>query len=260
MARQQGLKAIALVDHDTLLGHGEFVQEARRQGIEAVPGVEISTSVNGLRIHVLGYYVDPSDAALARLLDALSTARTENTRAILNRLGSLGLLSYSWDDVLRRHEGKSWLCSAHVFEAMLEDGLYASWDAWPGFYHRYFGKRSPAYLDLNAFAATEAVETILSAGGVPVLAHPRLIGDDTQIEPLVDHGLLGIEVYYPAHAADDIRRYITLARHYGLIVTGGTDWHGKMTEWDVEIGQCGVGRGHLEALKTAASQVRRKHG
>jgi predicted metal-dependent phosphoesterase TrpH len=82
-----------------------------------------------------------------------------------------------------------------------------------------------------------------------MLAHPVLIGDDSQIEHLVAHGLMGIEAYYPAHSFEDIERYVSIARKHKLLITGGTDWHGWFSQWDVELGGQGVNKEHYEVLR-----------
>lgn len=246
MAAQSGLGAIALTDHDTLAGWEEFLSATRKAGVTGVPGVELSAAVGPRWVHILGYHVDPMDEAFRRFMRDRSEARSDHTRRMLRKLGEIGLLSYSWGDVLHRRPGKEAYYSSDVFEAMLLDGLVESWDEWPAWYQRFFGRRSPAYIELEFVRPEVAVETIRRAGGVPVLAHPGLIGDDSVIEPLVTHGLAGIEVFYPAHDSAARKRYSEIAARHGLYQTGGSDWHGWLTEWDVRIGE---GGGPLEEVE-----------
>lgn len=255
-AKMLNLKALALTDHDTVAGLAEFVQETRRNGIQTIPGVEISTSIDGLRIHILGYYVDYENYSLLEFLKFISAARTQNTESILNRLCQLGLLEYAWEKVIHHCGEKAWICSSDVFIAMMKDGYYTKWEQWPDFYNRYFSKSSKAYIDIGIFTAIDAIKIILEAGGIPVLAHPKLVGDDSKIPLLVENGLLGIEAYYPAHSVLDTKRYLELAKKYGLVVTGGTDWHGKLTEWDTDLGKCGVGEKELLVLSKVRSRMR----
>lgn len=248
LAKAKGVKALSLVDHDTVLGVEEFLREGEKQGMQAVPGVEISTSVQGARIHILGYGIDFSHPLLLAFLSNLSKARTENTRMSLALLKELDLLDYPWERVLHHHPGRNWIHSSHVFRAMMKDGYYTGWDQWLPFYYQYFGKNSPAYLDIDEFTPEEAIQVILKADGIPVLAHPKLIGDDSKIFDLKEKGLKGLEVFYPAHDIADIRRYSTIAGQLGLVMTGGTDWHGKGTEWPVEMGEYGMAEEMLGKL------------
>lgn len=247
IAKKNNVSVISLTDHDTIAGQTELMEEAAKYGIDIIPGVEISTSVNGLRIHILGYFIDLENKELKRYLKKMATARTQNTREILGKNNELGLLNYSWENVLKHNPNKSWLTSLHTFSALVKDGIYTS-NQWNEIKDIHFSKKSPAYKDLDGFTAKSAIEIILQSGGVPVVAHPKLIGDDTQIERLVGYGLRGIEAYYPCHDEKDTKKYLKLAKEHNLLVTGGGDWHGKYTEWDVQLGDYGVGQDEIVLL------------
>jgi len=248
IARDRGVKALSLVDHDTVQGLDEFFRAGEKLGVQTIPGVEISTSVKGVRIHILGYGIDYKNTLLVDFLSNLSKARTENTRLILARLNQLNLLDYPWEKVIEHNQGRSWIHSSHVFRSMVKDGYYSSFDQWLEFYYRYFGRLSPAYLDIDDFTPEEGIQVISEAGGIPVLAHPKLIEDDGKILHLKNHGLRGLEVFYPVHTYEDIKRYEELAVKYKLIITGGTDWHGKGTEWPVCMGDYGIDEERLSIL------------
>ncbi|ATW23442.1 PHP domain-containing protein [Candidatus Formimonas warabiya] len=250
LAKARGIRALSLVDHDTVQGIPDFLSAGEKQGVEVIPGLEISTSIQGKRIHILGYHIDCENPFLAEFLSHISRARTENTRMILDKLNQMNWLDYPWERVRELNLGRAWVHSSHVFRAMMQDGFYADWDQWMDFYYRYFGKSSPAYLDIEGFTPENAIDVIIKAQGIPVLAHPKLIGDDEQIRPLVEHGLKGIEVFYPAHDAADVIKYGEMAGKYGLVITGGTDWHGKGTEWKVNLGDCGIDAALFTRLKT----------
>lgn len=258
IAEHAGVKVLSLVDHDTVQGIGEFVVEAKNSDVRAIPGIEISTSNNGMGIHILGYYINPASTTLLAFLASLSRARTKNTKHIFNQLCKMGRLNYSWENVLSHARNKDALYSSDVFAAMKNDGIYKDWSEFPQFYYSYFGEKSEAYLDFDCCTAGEAVEIIVKTGGVPVLAHPKLTGDDQQIAGLVDRGLRGIEVYHPSNDYLDQQRYLGTARHYGLLVTGGSDWHGEMSEWDICIGGCGVGRRAVDKLQEVSACLKGK--
>ena len=254
MAAKRNVSVLALSDHDTTEGIEELTSEANLKGIGAVPAVEISTSAGGIRIHILGYFIDCNNTGLKNFLREMLTARAENTRNMLQKLCSSGQLKYSWDEVLKHRKGRAWISSINVFEAMRQDGYYKGIDEWKGFYNRYFSKDSGAFSALDGFTAKDAIEIILQAGGIPVVAHPKLIGDDSQLEALIKYGLRGIEARYPAHDEDDIKRYIKIARQNNLLVTGGTDWHGDFTEWGVALGDCGIDEETFSKLKKGACE------
>lgn len=249
LAKENNVSVIAMADHDTIEGVEELLLEANRNNILAVPATEISTSIAGVRIHILGYNIDLKNMALQKFFKDISYARTENTRQILNKLNTLKSLKYSWEDVLNHNIGKNWICSSHVYESMKKDGIYLDWKEWPGFYDKYFSKNSIAYIDIDGFTAKDAIDIILKAGGLPVVAHPKLIGDDSQILKLIKFGIKGIEVYYPAHDYNDIKKYYEIAKKYDLMITGGTDWHGELTKWDVTIGEYGLSSEEFNKFK-----------
>lgn len=247
IAKKNNVSVISLTDHDTIEGQTELMKEAEKHGIDVIPGVEISTSANGLRIHILGYFIDLENKELKRYLKEMATARTRNTQEILEKNNELGLLNYPWQKVLKHNPNKTWLTSLHTFSALVKDEIYTS-DQWNEVKDIHFSKKSPAYKDIGGFTAKSAIEIILQAGGIPVVAHPKLIGDDTQIEKLVTYGLKGIEAYYPCHDENDTKTYLKMAKEHNLVVTGGGDWHGEYHEWDVQLGDCGVGQNEIVLL------------
>lgn len=129
------------------------------------------------------------------------------------------------------------------------DGHYQSYTQGVEFHYKYFGRNGPVYMNLDTYNARSAIEIILEAGGTPVVAHPKLIGDDSQLDLLVKYGLKGIEAFYPAHNSQEIAKYMQYANKNNLFLTGGTDWHGEFTEWDVELGTCGIDEELLQKIQ-----------
>lgn len=249
MAKRNNVGTLALCDHDSLDGINEALEAAEINGVKVIPAVEISTSIDGVRVHILGYNIDCSNQNLNHYLKSISDARRENTRKILEKLNTLKLLDYPWNSVEKHNPNKSWISSLDVFEAMRLDGLYQHRSEWKNFYYKYFSKTSSAYLDLEGFTSKSAIEAVLEGGGVPVVAHPKLIGDDSHLDKLVEYGLKGIEVYYPAHNEGEIFKYGVFAMKHNLIATGGSDWHGDFTEWNVNLGDCGIDKEKLLLLE-----------
>ena len=249
IAKKNNVSCISLVDHDTVDGVLELKEKAKKHHIEVINGVEISTSVNKTRIHILGYGIDLENANLKNYLKDISKARTENTKAILESNIKRGTIKYSWENVMHHFSNYSWLNSSHVFEAMKNDGLYDKWSDFFDFYTKYFGINCGVYEDIEGFTAESAIKVINESGGIPVIAHPKLIRDDAQISKLAEYGALGIEAYHPVHDKNEIEKYIKIAKEHNLILTGGTDWHGEWSRYGVEIGGSGINEKQCNTLK-----------
>lgn len=250
------LAAISLTDHDNVDGLDKFSQKAAERKIFGIPGVEISLG----KIHILGYFMDYKKKIFQNFLSGLSEARTENTRNIFERLNKKGVINHSWSQVLSSAGNSKWINAAHVFRSMYENGDVLDWNDWYGFYRTYFGEKSESYIEMDYCTPFDAIDMIIMAGGIPVLAHPVLIGDDNRILPLIRHGLMGIETFYPAHTDNDVERYRKLCYRYGLFPTGGGDWHGRMNEWKSYPGDYGIGAVHMENFLDLAYERNRVVG
>lgn len=236
-----GLQAIAITDHDTVAGVEEARQAAAGSSLELVPGVELSCEDKERDIHILGYYPRFEAAFLARL-DELACARRERIARIVTKLKALGI-DIDFADV-EAQTGTGTLGRPHVAAALVAAGLAGSvQDA----FARFLTRGAPAYVPQPKFHPAEAVGFILQCGGVPVLAHPGLIGDDTVISKLVAAGLAGIEVYHPDHDRAAQSRYLAVARGHGLVVTGGSDFHGGGHH--APLGEVTVSNDAVQALR-----------
>jgi len=254
-AQAMGIKVIALTDHDTLSGLEEASEEAARVGIEFIPGIEISAENDPGTLHMLGYFIDPSDAELVETLSWLRGGRDDRNHIILAKLAELGC-PLEWDDVANLAGGES-MGRPHIAMAMVNRGYVATFkDA----FDRYLGKGAAAYTDRDKMTPEVATERIRSAGGLPVLAHPQTLSlTDDELSDLVGRlasmGLAGVEAYYYSHSEEETAFYMTLARKYGLIVTGGSDFHGPgMIET-----RLGVGRGNMDIPNSVADDLKKLH-
>jgi len=254
-AKAVGIEVIALTDHDTLSGLKEASEEAARVGIEFIPGIEISAEYNPGTLHMLGYFVDPSDTELEETLSWLRGGRDERNHIILAKLAELGC-PLEWEEVAALAGGES-MGRPHIATAMVNRGYVATFkDA----FDRYLGKGAAAYTDRVKMTPEIAIERIRSAGGLPVLAHPQTLSlTEVDLAELVGRlsamGLAGIEAYYYSHSDEETALYILLAGKYGLVLTGGTDFHGPgMLDTNL-----GVGRGNMKIQKSVADDLRRRH-
>jgi 3',5'-nucleoside bisphosphate phosphatase len=226
-AKKAGLTAIALTDHDTTGGIDLFMKACRRHGINGIPGVEMSADTTRGTMHVLGYFIDRRDKRLQGVLAEIRDGRVRRNAEIIERLNGLGL-ALEWSDV------QAFACEdvvgrLHFAQALEAKGYVKSKDK---AFDLYLAKGKPGYAERFRLPAVECVGTIVRAGGIAVLAHPLTLGLDEKalrdcVGELTAAGLKGIEAYYSEHKAQQTLLYENLAKEFGLVATGGSDFHGK---------------------------------
>jgi 3',5'-nucleoside bisphosphate phosphatase len=229
-AKQFGLTAIALTDHDCTDGIDELLKGCKTNSggpeVTGIPGVEISADVKHGTMHILGYFIDHKNAKLEKALVRIRDGRKIRNEEILRKLNGLGF-TLTWDDVAAFAK-EDVVGRPHFAQAMISKGYIASSEKAFG---QYLKKGRPAYADRFRFSAGDSIGVILEAGGVPVLAHPFTLELDRQalrnyVTELTESGLLGIEVFYPEHSPAMVTEYLALAKEVNLVATGGSDFHG----------------------------------
>ena len=233
-ARRMGLGAIALTDHDTVEGVRRLLAAPIPDDIQVMPGVEISTAPPAAcprkgSLHILGYGLDVEHPELNDTLARLQNARQDRNPAIIARLNALGL-ALDLVEAQALADGPQTLGRPHIARVLRQKGYVASIEE---AFDRYLGHGRPAYVDKFRIECAEAMALIRRAGGLPVLAHPGVsipdgVDLEAVLEALIPLGLAGIEVYYPEHDPDQTRRYAAAARRYGMLETGGSDFHGDL--------------------------------
>jgi hypothetical protein len=226
-----GLKVLGITDHDSVGGVAEGQAAGASCGLEVIPGVEINTDVPGAEVHVLGYFVDPLHEELNRQLERIREGRVGRAKKMAEVLTQMGA-PVRFERILEI-AGEGSVGRPHVAQALLEAGHVTSYSEAFG---KYIGRESPAYVERMKFSPAEACALIRRAGGVPVLAHPVFFDrwgkiktqfDESKLLPeMLAEGLAGLEVYYSGYDAITIEYLLARARHYGLLATGGTDFHG----------------------------------
>ena len=220
-AAKLGLSAISLTDHDSVAGVQEALNIGRDIGVEVIPGTELSAQEAGIDIHILGYFIDPANSDLLAYLQKFQDARRNRAEKIVARLNRLGV-QITMAQVLYK-AGDATIGRPHVADVLVEEGFVFSHDH---AFQKYLGYGKPAYQPKFVLTPHEAVEVIHAAGGLASLAHPVLYRRDALIPHLIKQGLDGIEVMHIKHDRSDMRRYSDMAKHYGLLTTGGSDCHG----------------------------------
>jgi len=225
-AAEYGLRVISITDHDSIGAYAELNGTPRPLPVDIIPGVEISVEIDHVMIHILGYFIDVNDLGLIDLLARMAADKTESSRLNFERAKELGLFDYEWSHVISHYPGKARIggvCTARAIEAA---GIEVHGMSHMEMCSKVFMPSNPDYISVSTVTARNTIESILNAGGVPVIAHPGSLGDDKLVMDLIRQGLRGIEAFHPAHNDNDARRYLRMARDNGLYITGGTDWHG----------------------------------
>ncbi|NLO88935.1 MAG: PHP domain-containing protein [Clostridia bacterium] len=236
-AEEAKLSGIAITDHDTVEGLKEFELLQKQHGnLTIVPGIEIGSYWKDCDIHILGYNINHNLNWLHDYLHSLQESRIKRIEKIISKLNKLGY-HIDFSDVLATKEKDSGsIGRPHVAKALISKGYFSDTQE---VFSSLLEAGKPAYVPRKKITPFEAIEVVLNAGGVPVLAHPGLSLKNKHevVFELIKNGLLGIEVYYPLHSTETVEFYKGIAEKHDLIITGGSDFHGY--EGD-ELGKCFV--------------------
>jgi predicted metal-dependent phosphoesterase TrpH len=215
-----GLQALSITDHDTIAAYPEALAAAEKRGLALIPGVELSTVVEGRSVHVLAYGFDLRHPGLLAHLERFQEARIDRIHDMVGRLAHLGA-PVSTERVLEI-AGRGSVGRPHVAQALVEAGWARSV---PGAFDLFIGDGAPAYVTKHDAAPEPAIEAIHAAGGVAVVAHPGWM-DEAVLGRLLAAGLDGAEVVHPSHNAPLRARWTEICERHGLLPTGGSDYHG----------------------------------
>jgi predicted metal-dependent phosphoesterase TrpH len=226
-----GLKIVAITDHDSTDGVAEALEAGRSYGVDVIAGVEINSDVPGAEVHILGFFVDHTDPALSESLRRLRDGRVGRARKMAELLTTMGA-PVRFERILEL-AGEGAVCRPHVARALLEAGHVATFEE---AFEKFIGRNGPAYVERLKLTPADACGLIRRAGGLPVLAHPVFFESFGRMKSAIDldrglaelkaAGLAGVEVYYPGYDVLAIEYLLSLARVHGLLVTGGSDFHG----------------------------------
>ena len=234
-AREAGLAALAVTDHDTISGLAEASAEAQRLGLDFLPGVELSVEDKDGRFHLLGYGFDPQFPELADKLVELRRSRAARNTQMAAKMAELGL-PVTMDDVraaAQKHaedgEEAEVIARPHFAQALIAKGVVGSVQE---AFDQYLASGKPLYQAKEALTPADAIALLHRAGGVAVMAHPGLVPLSkpalaARVQSLAEEaGLDGIEAYYSQHSPAETAFFLELAREHSLLITGGSDFHG----------------------------------
>jgi predicted metal-dependent phosphoesterase TrpH len=234
LARQRGLRHIAVTDHDSTEGV-DAALDAAGSTLEVIPGVELNTDVPAGEVHILGYFLDHHDPSLQDRLSRMRASRLGRGEGMVRRLRDLGL-DVTWErvqEIAGVAEGGA-VGRPHIARALVEGGYVATVRE---AFDRYIGNDGPAYVAREKLEPVEAVGIVRQARGVPVLAHPADIPDlETLLPRLIEAGLEGLECYYGTYSEGVVQGLVERARALGLAPTGGSDFHGPEVLPEFEVG------------------------
>ena len=254
-AADAGLSAIALSDHDCISGVQEAMDAGKALGVEVIPAVELSAQ-SDTELHILGYFVDIHNKKLQDAMAYALQVRDERQVEVCKKLNEQGF-DITMDELREEANGNAVLCRAHFAQIMVRKGYAESVkDA----FNRYLSVGCYAYSNRQAFTGPEAVSLIREAGGIAVAAHLHLIKmpDDQlkeYLKSLIPYGLDGVEGYYTDYTPDMEQRYRAMAKELGLVISGGTDYHGA-NKPHISIGK---GKGELEIPYSVLDGLRARH-
>ena len=241
--------AAAITDHDNLNGYFEASNLAKEKGLQLFAGVELNTDAYDTEIDILGYFWKPDNQNFLDMLEKRQTGRIDRAKKIVARLNTIGL-ELSFGRVREIAHGS--ICRPHIIEAMVEKN-YVS-DQKEAF-EKYLGLGKPAFVPHDQITPEMAIQYVTEAGGLPVVAHPGLVGSDEIVESLLQAGAKGLEAYYPMHTEEEITKYINLAAKYGAIVTCGSDSHGPKRKKSFPIGSSAAPPDVLDRFRRKLKEV-----
>ncbi len=252
-AKEKGLTAIALTDHDTVDGVKEALDEGNRIGIEVIPGIEISTEYNP-EMHILGLFLNLNEyTSIRKELGAIKQGREDRNKKIINKLKELGV-DITLEEVKNLAAGDI-TGRPHIARVLMAKGYVKSMDE---AFDKYLSKEGLAYFKRFELQPIDGIKAIKNAGGIPVIAHPVLLKKsydnmDKLLKELKEYGLAGIEAIYSENSKEDTGNLLRLAIKHQLLVTGGSDFHGTY-KTGIEIG---IGRGNLRVTYELLEKLRK---
>jgi 3',5'-nucleoside bisphosphate phosphatase len=264
-AAAAGVRIASVTDHDTVAGLDEAQRAADDLGLRLVTGIEITATDAGRDVHVLGYFFDPANPALARFLESQRAARIARVGEIAERLGALGYpidadaLLAAVPPCSGRSLGRPAIADALVAAGHVADRRDA--------FDRLLATGRPAFVPRCGPDVAQVVAVITGAGGLASLAHPVLLGNDDVIDGYAASGLAALEVRHSEHAPNDEKRYRALATRLGLAVSGGSDFHGELESRTgaltapgaVTLGEDDFARLEARSMRAAADSAKAPH-
>lgn len=244
LASERGISVLAIADHDTVSGIPEGLEAAGKHGMRLVPALEFSVRARRGQTHILGYGIDVNHSELVGELEDLRRGREERGWRIIERLQDLGISLPANAESADRPGGSPG--RPHIARGLVEIGAA---DSVQDAFDRYLATGRPAFVPRRVLPAEHAIELIKAAGGLAVLAHPLSVYElDIALPRMIDAGLAGIEAHYGEYSQDQRHSLVDRASSYNLLVTGGSDYHGRPETRGRVLGSVSWPEAALDAL------------
>ena len=250
LAWRAGIRTMSVTDHDTVAGLAEAERAAAASGLAFVPGIEITAVHEGRDVHVLGYFIERGTPAFAKFLEEQRADRVRRVNAMAERLAEMGKPIDRGTLLAPRGTGRS-LGRPLVARALVKAGHVA--DMRQAF-DQLIGEGRPAYIPRCGACPADVIRIIKGAGGLASLAHPGLLRRDDLIPNMIDAGLSAIEAFHSDHDAPTTQRYLAFADHHGILVSGGSDYHGEKERRRAAFGTVGLPPDRFERLKACVAR------
>lgn len=262
MAEAAGITTLAVTDHDTVAALAEWQADggdfSRDRATRLIPGIELSIDLPAHEVHILGYFLRLDDPILTQTLEKLTQSRTTRIEEMVEKLNHLGY-HISYEQVQAIALPAAAVGRPHVAQALVKSGYVQSVDE---AFHTLLQRGGPAYVPHYKLSVAEAIHLIHQAGGIAVLAHPGLIGSEDVVNMVIDQGINGLEAYHIEHTEAQTRYYLHLAQRKGLVVTGGSDFHGIPGKRPARLGEFSIPSSlvsHLERVWAGMTDVTREY-
>ena len=246
LARSRNINALSITDHDHTGALPQAVELGRAMDIEVIPGIELSVTVQGWEVHLLGYFIDPSHEELQSFLARIRSDRIRRAERIVQKLNALNLPLRA-ENVLER-AGTAAVGRPHIANALVNEGHVGSYAE---AFVRYLTPGKPAYVEKTPVSPREAIRIVAGAGGLTFIAHPGSSLDSEVLLGLIHEGVDGIEVVHPSHTPALVRYYRDLVAHYFLLTSGGSDFHGGRRNDLDALGKYTIPQTALSAMRSA---------
>lgn len=235
-SKRLGLKGIAITDHDTVDGIPEGIAEAsKHEGFILIPGIEFSALYENEEVHILGYFIDHTNKVLTELTREIKDARFNRGQKIIKQLQSLGY-NLSLSDIPALSEDTA-IGRPHIARLLVEKSYFSSIQE---AFEVLLKKGKPAYVERFKLSVDDAIDAIISAEGLPVLAHPGLLSPNCDLNQIISKGIKGIEVFHTKHDKTQTKRFKRIAESKNLHITGGSDYHDNFNNGIPTIGSVTV--------------------
>ncbi len=242
-AKQNGITTISITDHDTLKSYDIAESYAMKEGIQIIPGVEISTDIEGKEVHLLAYFIDKNHPELKKYLSFSRSERLHRANRIVNKLQKMNK-KITIEDVIKQGS-KSSIGRPHVANALLKLELVGSYQE---AFDKFLGDNGPAYEKKIHISPQSALKLIAESGGLSFIAHPGYM-KESALMSLIEAGIDGIEVVHPSHKPHQVNFYRGIVNQYCLLESGGSDFHGGKKNDDQNLGKYYIPASRIETMR-----------